>query len=297
MAVQRTLSFAVPQAHTDLPEGFVDTLDFYMQMCHGEGICKIQDSTMGTGYLLRFIDRPDPEPIPGICYKLKNTFGNPKASEMIDANRWRKRNQNGGGASTRQKGNLVHRHVYHQVECMRTPTAICTCPFGKQTPDKPNEQAKQLLQTVKDFGWIPIHSEMAIVSMTMRLATRVDLLAYDPGSMTFILVSWKTGYKEVQTQISASRSQSSCLFMNSPLDKIPDNERERNQLQLLCEYMILTQEYQLEISRALVIYIHFDKTDANRKLVDAAAGWWWNQAEIQTQFWDAMRSKDGNHSR
>lgn len=294
---------------TELPYGFLDTFDGFMSLHHGNGsgVRNIQDANgAGGGYMVTYADRTTSVHYPGIVGALKKKFGNPIASAMIENRRSASRKN---GASSRQKGNLIHRHIYHQIECVKNmqyrtqtnqTTGRCLCPAGVQTPDKSNEQARRLLQSIDEFGWISIHSELAIISDSMNLVTRTDLLAFDARSRTFVLVSWKTGYKDIESQITCGNPLSNATtksqpgrnehYMNSPLDMVPDNERERNQLQLLCEYMILKKEYQLEISKAVVIYIHFDKSDLNRKIIDNAAWWWWNREELQENFWNVMTS-------
>jgi hypothetical protein len=154
----------------------------------------------------------------------------------------------------------------------------------------PNPQAARLLQVIKDKGWVPVRSELAVVSHTIGVATRVDLVCLDPTTDRFVLVSWKTGYKNAPTQMSSAGASESDARMKPPLAHVPDNERERNQAQLLCEYLILTRDYGMDVSRALIVYIRFDDDDPNRVAIDTAAGWWWNKPDVCNAVWDHLKA-------
>jgi hypothetical protein len=288
--MQTVLSFrGTSSAKLKLCNGFLDMFDMHIQLCHGKGAMHIDDAQNGqSGFTVQYFDRSDPVRFPGLCWTIKRVFC--ARDEWISGNKGK---QKGAGTSTKMTGLRIHRHVFHQVECMRS--GDCTC--IPRTPNTANPQASRLLQVVKDKGWIPVRAELGIVSHTIGVATRVDLVCFDPDPQVerFVLVSWKTGYKNIVTQMTGPSSSNGPneSMMKAPLDTVPDNERSRNQLQLLCEYLILTKEYSLDLAQALIVYIRVSEEDENRVIIDTAAPWWWNKPDLCNAVWDHL--KDRNH--
>lgn len=260
--------------------------DMYIALNHAPGVEHIGDAENGlTGFMVQYMDRTNKIKLPGLCWAVKKRFcTNPGDLGSKTKNK---------GPSTKVLGSLIHRHVFHQLECMRNGS--CTC--VPRTPNVANAQASKLIQVIKDKGWIPVRSELAIMSSTIELATRVDLICFDPDVRRFVLVSWKTGYKNIVTQMSQGTDMDGCDPMRAPLDFVPDNDRSRNQLQLLCEYLILIKEYGMDLVQALIVYIRFDEDDENRVVIDTAASWWWNKPELCDSVWEALKERKRHGSR
>lgn len=274
-SVQRLLTFSNPPRK--LPADFLETFDALLLAKHGAGITSIKEAKEGeSGF--RVEGRGKSWRLRGICFELREVFANTEVSAEIDKRRRRKSN-----TSTRAMGDLVHRHIYHQIECRRAGECACKT----RTPDKPTALASRLLLAVREMGWTPVHSEMGIACPPLKLATQVDCLCYDVSRSEFILVSWKTGYRDVEKQIDTSRQThidgKHARTMNHPLAFVTDNERERNQLQLMCEYLILERQYDIKPAKAVVFYACGGKDGDEKIVTDWAAWWWWGDGADRTR--------------
>jgi len=275
--MQSVLSFGgTSRRAMRLEEGFLAMFDTHVALRHKDGAVSVDDAPAGqTGFVVRHVDRAGGTRFPGLCSTARYLFSDRAAH---DAHRAAGKK----GLSSKAAGVLIHRHVYHQVECLRAGACSCPC----KTHDTPNAQAAQLLQVIKDKGWIPVRSELAVVCAAIGVATRMDLVCFDPAQDRFIHISWKTGYKDVLTQATTAGPDDDRL--RAPLEHVPDNGRSWNQVQLLCEYLILTKQYQLDIAQSIIVYIRCDSEDINRVLFDSAAAWWWNRPETREAVWDEL---------
>jgi hypothetical protein len=303
--------------YTCIPGGFYEVFRQYITLHHGYGIRDIQQGDgLRKGYDVFYKNTSTPEHYSGLCYRINEVFANPHANTVIA-----KRMKSRLNTSSRQKGDLIHRHIYHQVECIQhaqvvrsqhdtrnprmqtTAESACKCPV--RSPSVINPLAKSLLDTLQTYRWIPFRSELHVVCKHMNLVTSVDLLCLNPvisadtdaqlaTRYNNVIVSWKTGYKDIETQQKIPTGTSSSAtenFMREPLIHIPDNERERNQLQLLCEYLILTRCYKLDIHKCIIVYISCDKHNPDKRILDSAAAWWWKDTDTQDKVWDAMHQE------
>ena len=287
MSRQCVLPFdgAGKQARGGLEDGFLDVFDTHMMLSHGGGVEWIADSAKRGGYLVKYSGQSEPVQFAGVCSTLKwHLLGENGAYQRLII-------RHGLASSSKSLGTLIHRHVYHAVECTRANR--CDCPV--KTPDTINTDAHRLLCIIKDKGWIPIHSELAIVSHTIMVATRVDLVCWDPSTERFVLVSWKTGYSNVATQMTSV--DETTRHMKPPLDAIASNARECNQAQLMLEYLILTKEYQLDIGCALVIYARCGRESPDEIVIDKAASWWWNRPDVRDSVWEHLKHERSEYRR
>lgn len=245
--------------------------EFDAALRRGRGATEVAHGMRGSAMMQS--NRPSPVHLRGLCGVVKKAF----FPGLRDMQR---------GTSSRSIGTLIHRHVYHQVECDRAGKCDCSV----RTPDNPNTQARRLLQVIQDKGWVPVRSELAVSSPTISVATRVDLICLNPATGRLVLVSWKTGYMDIEAQMQRSSSSGDQKQrMLSPLHGIEETHRQKNQVQLLCEYLILVKEYNLDIECALVVYIRCNKKDANRVIIDEAESWWWKRPETRTAVWNALQ--------
>lgn len=281
--MQSVLSFGgTSREAVELEEGFLPAFDTHIQLRHKHAVVRIADAPAGKfGYVIRRADGSE-DILPGVCSTVKHAFTDPHARPIAPPGRKK-------GLSSRALGTLIHRHIFHQTECLRAKSCFCPC----KTHDIPNAQAAQLLQVIKDKGWAPVRCELGVMAPEIGTATRVDMVCFDPMQSKFIHVSWKTGYKNVLKQPTVVENERASL--RAPLVGVPDNERTWNQMQLLCEYLILNRRYQLDIAQSIIIYIRCDADDINRVLFDSAAPWWWNKPEVQNSVWDELVkcSRDG----
>lgn len=261
--MQSTISF---NDRGKLPDEFLYTFDRYLELSHGQGIRSIEDAPNNeSGYVAIYDDRS--EKMNGLVRKISTVFGNENATKQIGAELMRTSN-----VSSRNLGNLIHRHIYHQIECI-AENKKCTC--KRRTPDKPNALAAQMLHSVLSKGYTPVHSEMPIVSHELNIATRIDLLCINHTSPNdFVLISWKTGNAAIQ-----DKRESGPRF-GFPFKDIVDNQYNRHQMQLLFEYLILAYDYQIHVVDAFIVY------GGNDVVFKKAANWWWNNESLQLLAWN-----------
>lgn len=55
-------------------------------------------------------------------------------------------------------------------------------------------EPRLLVQTFLDMGWLSIASQLPVAWSDARLATKIDLVLYEPSTMTILVVEVKTGY-------------------------------------------------------------------------------------------------------
>ena len=94
-------------------------------------------------------------PYPGITAKIKKKLY-PKYKSGI-------------GTSDRHTGTRVHRQIYHSIECKDE----CKCDVKTR---KYNKMVKQAYSLMKHHHLEPIASEVPLISHTMHVATRLDLV-------------------------------------------------------------------------------------------------------------------------
>lgn len=187
----------------------------------------------------------------GITSVIPPVFGNDDMNAIITASQ-NKRNES--NLSSRKMGSLVHNHVFHMVECAH---GTCKCGRSRSIQLKDmNIFSKLILRVVKEKGWAPLRSELGIYSPEMNLATQIDLLCMNE-ELQFILVSIKTGYAQYA-------KENKTFTFKSPLEDIWDTRKNRHQLQLLIEKLILERNYKITISHAEVIYVNSDPKNPER---------------------------------
>ena len=177
------------------------------------------------------------------------------------------------GPSTVLQGVRVHMHVCHIVECLQFGS-VCTCRARFKHPAKATKGARAIMHALQVMGLYPIASEVMLLAPKWNLATRADLVCVN-GEGEYVLVSLKTG---------DGATQKTGRFFRAPrgMDTIADTQRARHQLQLLAEYVLLSNAG-ISVTRALILYVEMRKTDPRCASVPAAR-WWWKNRELHLQF-------------
>lgn len=152
--------------------------------------------------------------------------------------------------SNREKGTLVHRHVYHAVHCVTINRCECTI---KTPTRKINKFAKQALDTMKAYNITPIDSEVPIISNKMNLGTSIDVVGminnpHDNTKSRPVIISLKTGYRNTMNTKTFEN-------MSSPVSHLDNSPYNHHQLQGLVERYILKKEYNMQIDDYFIFYL------------------------------------------
>lgn len=177
------------------------------------------------------------------------------------------------GPSCVSRGLLVHRHMFHYVECI-TFGAPCECAARFRKLETATAGVAALVRHLRAIGLAPVASEVALVAPAWDLATRADLVCTDADG-ELVLVSIKTG---------AGDAGKTDRRLRAPFEHIVDSGHARHQLQLLAEYVLMCAAGACP-KRAVVAYVSLagDAVDTR-----AAAGWWWNDEDARARFSKAM---------
>jgi len=100
------------------------------------------------------------------------------------------------------RGDAVHQHLAHQLQCVPRNRCLCAVRCGGQrmslqTPLPSGDEGKMIragMQLVYDSKLVPLGCELAITSTEHQVAmgTRIDGLFYSLSAQGPVLVSWKT---------------------------------------------------------------------------------------------------------
>lgn len=249
-----------------------EVLEQHVALLHYDGIQDIEDGVEGRkGFKLVYRDITRNHIVPGVMSTIARELGSEDMNTII---------KNGGiqrkrGTSSVHHGNLVHRHIYHQIECIQS-SRKCTCDVRTKGQ---NKFAASAIRFLKNKGWRPVCSELALFSPEFDLATRIDILCATM-QREYVLVSIKTGYSGLDKEKARFK-------FRKPLDSLDDTQRIRHQLQLLIEKLILERNYQMPILRCGVLYVNSDPKDDDRLM--------WRTPEsyhipdiVQSQIWTAL---------
>lgn len=227
-----------------LSSDFALVLNEQLFFAHKGGVRAISDGKGGKkGFLIEYKDPTCNKIVPGITTTIKQRFGNPDMNIVLTESKR-------GSTSSIQLGNLIHRHIFHLVECARLP-ANDRCSCSPNPHNNINKFARTAMNFFKRKGWTPLRSELGIYSPRMNVATRVDVLCINT-KFEFVLISIKTGY----TGIDKEKPINTNWRFKPPLNMLEDTAGRRHQLQLLMEKIILEEEYGVTISECGVLYVN-----------------------------------------
>jgi len=143
------------------------------------------------------------------------------------------------GTSSKAIGNSIHNQLNHWIECEE---GKCTCGFGKRKYNKLVLNAQKIL---KKLDLKPIAAELPIISHTLRLATRIDMICFDLKRKVEVIVSIKTGDR--LRWING-------IYFEPPFESTPCNPHNIAQLQGVAELAIL-KEYDVEYADYYILYL------------------------------------------
>lgn len=151
------------------------------------------------------------------------------------------------GRSSRKNGTMVHRQLYHMIECMRRKKGLCDCKI-KTNPKRLNKYTNQALSKMTELGITPKASEVHILNKLASRCTSLDIIGTRWGKRS-VIISIKTGYacgyeKNLTNQC-----------MKLPLEEIPCTEQNQNLLQSMLETITLEKEYKLKFDDYILIYL------------------------------------------
>jgi len=174
------------------------------------------------------------------------------------------------------RGRRIHQLVYHRTECCTIgrfqensvvssdmmlassgSSEECCCHrslFEKEWGSNEINAVDVFLRLLREeMNLVPIFSELLIWSPELNLATKIDLLCVDEFAH-FVLVSLKTGrYGKPETPGETE------FHFRKPMSNIRDSIKNRHDIQLLIELLILVDVYKLPISDAFVVYLGDEK--------------------------------------
>lgn len=151
-------------------------------------------------------------------------------------------------ASSRDVGSRIHRHIFHQVVCLKE--GECKC--GKVKTRGINKYAKQGLAILRKNNLEPIASEVPIFSYTPAVGTRLDMICEHTHTKKQYVISLKTGTQH-RSPPRKGKKEEMCL---KPLDFMKCDPMNLAQLQGCMEIELLKQ-YDLYYPSDYGYYIMF----------------------------------------
>lgn len=155
-----------------------------------------------------------------------------------------------------KKGNMFHRHIYHELSCKES--CLCKEKFGvrhrKRTKGSDVDTWVSLaLKFLDDQGLIPIRCEVP-VKWDSVFVTEIDLLALCSKTNRIVNVSWKTGYgTECMNKVNT--------FGNLIRDaNVVSSIHETHQLQQQMENSMLERSSfsQLRVEDNFIVYLGYN---------------------------------------
>lgn len=146
------------------------------------------------------------------------------------------------GPSSSKYGELVHRHVYHLVECLKFGRE-CKCGSKFRSEKMANKSAREVLRVLRVNGLVPVASEVVLLAPAWNLATRADLVCANKEGK-IVLVSLKTG---------ACNTLLTGRCFRGDLEEIADTASARHQAQLAAE-VIMMEAAGVKVTFAFVLY-------------------------------------------
>jgi hypothetical protein len=185
-------------------------------------------------------------------------------------------------SSTKKHGDAFHRNVYHSLFCLERKECRCEALFGKATKRAPAKSSicyklvKAALEFLQAHKLVPVASEQVIVSREAPVGTRFDCLCHDPATKETVLVSWKTGYKQLVAPKLAN-----CMSMMTKARTSDEMSLREHIAQLTCELHMLQDTHKVPVQRAYIVYIStlgtYRVTALEPKWIakDYRQGWTW----------------------
>jgi hypothetical protein len=204
----------------------------------------------------------------GLIKKMKRTFY-PLRQETL-----RKR-----GTSSTTGGVRVHRQIYHIIHCIQS--GICNCDV-KTNVNRLNELTKNTLKKLKELEFTAIDAEVPLLSEKSNFCTRLDLIGYlwkGTEKQTSCFIELKTGYEK-----QWKRDGKGYYFLD-PLQKVYASSRNINQLQAACCHSVMSEEYNFNFQRCIVLYINKEYKDC---FAEEPLDWWWKNKKIGSEIYQKM---------
>lgn len=278
---QNVLNFGVKEFELDF--GVVKLFNDHIKLMQKDGLQEVRWRTGNSGFELIYEKDNLTTIVGGVTKLIPRVFGNEDMNAIIDGGFLV---GNERGQSSRALGSLVHNHVFHMVECGSGTGSNCKCGRKKSIQlDDMNVYAKSVIRFIKQKGWAPLRSELGIYSPDLNVATQVDLLCMNED-LQYILISLKTGY-------SKFIKENETFKFRAPLDDVWDTRKNRHQLQLLIEKLILERNYKIEISQCAVMYVNSDPKNPEQIIYRTPGASHLPMSDIEDRIWNALsKSKD-----
>lgn len=144
-------------------------------------------------------------------------------------------------ASSRARGEQIHRHVMHQLICLSPSTGACRCvaATGARAPALAavrEPAVRACVDGARTFaerhGLVPVAGELVVASRKLPYATRIDGLFARRADNALVLVSWKTGL--------------------GPRDA---DEHRAHRTQLAFEWLTLSGSHRVDIAQGYIVYL------------------------------------------
>ena len=220
-------------------------------------------SQRGVGKNIAFeVTRPGFSPIlySGLTKRLKailypETEENPMYKSHQDRARKAKyykpsaqKKENVCGVSGAEHGKRVHQQIDYYFKRLKENKnlTIEEC-FPNETYDK---CAKNILSVLSIKGWSIVATEFPISDDACRVATAIDILAYDSQKGNLLLLEVKTGYESEEYGVHQNDKG-----FPSPFHKIANCPRNRHMLQLMGMKELLQKQYQVTIDEAYIVRV------------------------------------------
>lgn len=250
------------------------------EMIKRRGECCHKDRTFG--YLI------DGVSCAGVTQRLAKCFWEPNFNHF-------KARRRGKGASSREEGVKVHRHIYHQYKCERkgSPGCSCVARFGKKTRCcKAGSTTYNCLVAFREFlrahQWKVWDCETVVGCPEMHCGTAIDVICVDnlKQPTQVYIVEIKTGYRSCLNQ---KRTTDGTGMMRGRAGKDIENTLlNHHQLQLWFETHALESLFDIKADQSVVLYLRNDMT--YRPIF--ARDWWFRNAEMRERIYTQFRYGD-----
>jgi hypothetical protein len=206
--------------------------------------------------------------LPGLTNKLRSTF----YPDYTPVGRKE-------GESGIKKGIMVHRQLYHMIECIKRNECRCDT---KTSPNRLNIMTKNAFTKFEEIHFTPIASEVPVVCSDWGLGTRLDIVGYlwhGTKKQTSCIVSIKTGYN------IGKNTQRHEQTLEVPYSSVKSTPSNHNQLQALAEHTLVKLYYEISFRRYIILYLHkdYDKVEVHEPAS------WWGDNSVKRRFYDALR--------
>ena len=242
------------------------------------GICvaDIKENESGPGFIVKKRTGYSMEDVVvgGISSTISKFFSDKRGDEAIQklyTTGQNKRSEKRYEKRAVTRGERIHQLVFHRVECCfngiyrensvlssgsslasSASSEECSCHrlvSEKEWSIDEIEEVNVIIRFLRaEMNLIPVFSELFVWSPDLDVATRIDLLCLDETAR-FVLISLKTGQYGRDEKPGETSFRFRGLFSD-----VRDSIRNRHDLQLLIELVILISVYRLPISDAFIVY-------------------------------------------